>query len=244
LSLFILLKGDFMKRNIKVIIVALLAIILIWSSVVPMGAVKVVRYYGDIDDDAYVTTKDARIALMIAAGIYEETLYGVDYDAANIDGLGTVTLEDARIILRVAAGQVALRELVTYEFDEKPEVSVEKLNDYRFEQDHTAVKYTLSPELCDAAKLAAQEYATKTGTAFTRENGTYYYKLLDDLGIKYTAVDKIVITSSASYDRALKVMLSDPQAEKTINSGDFTNIGVSAYSSDGRTFYWCIFLTK
>lgn len=210
----------------------------------PSGAVKVVRYYGDIDDDAYVTTKDARIALMIAAGIYEEPLYGLDFEAANIDGVGSVTLEDARMILRVAAGQSALRELVTYEFSDDPETFVELLNDYRFEQDHTAVKYTLSPELCDAAKLAAQEYATKTGTAFLRENGTYYYELLDDLGIEYTAVDKIVITSSASYDRALKVMLQDPQAEKTLNSDNFTNIGISAYSADGRTFYWCVFLTK
>ena len=35
-------KGDFMKRNVRVIIVALLAIVLIWSSVPPIGAVQVV----------------------------------------------------------------------------------------------------------------------------------------------------------------------------------------------------------
>lgn len=237
-------KGDFMKRNVRVIIVALLAIVLIWSSVPPIGAVQVVRYYGDIDDDAYVTTKDARIALMIASGIYTEPLYGLDFEAADIDHDDDITTMDARIILSVAAGQTALTELVTYEFNPDPDVFVEKLNDYRFEQDHTAIKYNLSPELCDAARLAAQEYATKTGTAFKRENGTYYYDLLDTLGIEYQAVDKIVVSASASYDRALDAMLKDSQSAKSLVNGSFTDIGVSAYSADGRTFYWCVFLTK
>lgn len=233
-----------MKRNAKVIIVTLLAIVLIWSSVPPIGAVQVVRYYGDIDDDAYVTTKDARIALMIASGIYADPLYGLDFEAADIDHDDDITTKDARIILSVAAGHTAQTELVTYEFNPEPEVFVEKLNDYRFNDDHTAIKYDLSTELCDAAKLAAQEYATATGTAYIRENGTYYYELLDTLGIEYNAVDKIVVTSSASYDRALDTMLKDTQSYKALMSGDFTNIGVSAYSADGRTFYWCVFLTK
>ena len=238
------LKVDFMKRNVKVIIVTLLAIVLIWSSVPPIGAVRVVRYYGDIDNDAYVTTKDARIALMIASGIYTEPLYGLDFEAADIDHDDDITTKDARIILSVAAGHTAQTELTAYEFNPEPEIFVEKLNDYRFEQDNTAIKYNLSPELCDAAELAAQEYATKTGTAFIRENGTYYYELLDALGIEYQAVDKIVVTASASYDRALDTMLNDTQAYKALTSGDFTDIGISAYSSDGRTFYWCVFLTK
>lgn len=233
-----------MKRNVRVIVVALLTIALIWSLVPPIGAVRVVRYYGDIDNDAYVTTKDARIALMIASGIYTQPLYGLDFEAADIDHDDDITTKDARIILSVAAGQTAQTELVTYEFNPEPEVFVEKLNDYRFNEDHTAIKYTLSTQLCDAAKLAAQEYATETGTAFTRANGTYYYELLDTLGIEYNAVDKIVVTASASYDKALEAMIKDPQSEKTLTSGNFTNIGVSAYSSDGRTFYWCVFLTK
>lgn len=233
-----------MKRDIKVIIVSLLAIILIWSSVLPSGAVEVIRYYGDIDDDAYVTTVDARLALLVAAGIYDGTLYGMDFEAADIDNDEDVTTLDARLILRTAAGQVAKKKLVGYEFQEQPEVFVELLNDYRFRQDHTAIKYNMSPELCEAAKLAAEEYAVKTGTAFTRANGSYYYGLLDDMGIEYSAVDKIVITASANHEKALASVIADNQAEKTLLGNNYTNIGVSAYSADGRTFYWCIFVTK
>lgn len=209
-----------------------------------MGAVEVVRYYGDIDDDAYVTTVDARTALLVAAGIYDGTLYGMDFEAADIDNDDRITTIDARLILRTAAGQVAKKKLLGYEFQEQPEVFVELLNDYRFEQDHTSIKYTLSPELCNAARLAAEEYATKTGTAFTRENGTYYYKLLDDMGIEYSAADKIVITASANHEKALAAIIADNQAEKALLGNNFSNIGVSAYSADGRTFYWCIFVTK
>lgn len=233
-----------MKKDLKVIIVSVLAIVLIWSSVLPLGAVEVIRYYGDIDDDAYVTTMDARTALLVAAGIYSGTLYGMDFEAADIDNDDRITTVDARIILRTAAGQVARKKLVGYEFQEQPEVFVELLNDYRFEQDHTVTKYTMSPELCDAARIAAEEYAVKTGTAFTRENGTYYYELLDDMGIEYAAVDKIVVTASANHEKALAAIIADNQAEKTLLGNNFENIGVSAYSADGRTFYWCIFVTK
>ncbi len=233
-----------MKRNIKVIVVSLLAVILIWSSVLPSGAVEVIRYYGDIDDDAYVTTVDARLALLVAAGIYDGTLYGMDFEAADVDNDERVTTVDARMILRTAAGQTAKKKLVGYEFQEQPEVFVKLLNDYRFEQDHTSIKYSLSPELCDAARVAAEEYAVKTGTALTRANGTYYYSLLDDMGIEYSAVDKIVVTASANHEKALASVISDSQAEKALLGNNFNNIGVSAYSADGRTFYWCIFVTK
>lgn len=233
-----------MKKDIKVIVVSLLAIILIWSSVLPSGAVEVVRYFGDIDDDAYVTTVDARLALLVAAGIYDGTLYGMDFEAGDIDDDERITTLDARMILRTAAGQMAKKKLVGYQFQEQPEVFVELLNDYRFEQDHTAIKYNLSPELCDAARVAAEEYAVKTATAFTRANGSYYYNLLDDMGIEYSAVDKIVITASANHEKALAAIIADNQAEKALLGNNFNNIGVSAYSADGRTFYWCIFVTK
>lgn len=233
-----------MKKDIKVIIVSLLAIVFIWSSVLPSGAIEVIRYYGDIDDDAYVTTVDARLALLVAAGIYDGTLYGTDFEAADIDDDERVTTVDARMILRTASGQVAKKKLVGYEFREQPEVFVELLNDYRFEQDHTAIKYNLSPELCDAARVAAEEYAVKTGTAFTRSNGKYYYSLLDEMNIEYSAVDKIVIISSANHEKALAAVIASNQAEKALLGNNFTDIGVSAYSADGRTFYWCIFLTK
>lgn len=233
-----------MKKNIRVIAISLVAIILIWSSVLPSGAVEVVRYYGDIDDDAFVTTEDARTALLVAAGIYDGTLYGLDFEAADIDGDEKITTDDARTILRTAAGHLAKRTLVSYEFEEQPEIFAELLNDYRFEQDHTATKYTLSQELCDAAKVAAEEYAMKTGTAYKRENGTYYYELLDDMGVEYSVVDKIVVRSSANYEKALKTLLKDNQSEKAVLGNNFSSIGVSAYSSDGRNFYWCIFLTR
>ena len=84
----------------------------------------------------------------------------------------------------------------------------------------------------------------KTGTALTRANGTYYYSLLDDMGIEYSAVDKIVITASANHEKALAAVIANSQAEKTLLMNNFTDIGVSAYSADGRTFYWCIFVTK
>ena len=233
-----------MKKDIKVIIVSLLAIILIWSSVLPSGAIEVIRYYGDIDDDAYVTTADARLALFVAAGIYDGKLYGMDFEAADIDSDDKITTVDARQILRTAAGLAAKKKLVGYQFQEQPEVFVKLLNDYRFEQDHTAIKYSLSPELCDAARLAAEEYAVRTGNALTRDNGKFYYTLLDDMGIEYSAVDKIVVTASANHEKALAAVIADSQAEKTLLRNNFTNIGVSAYSADGRTFYWCIFVTK
>lgn len=233
-----------MKRNIKVIFISLLAIAIIWCSVTPMGAIEVIRFYGDIDNDAYVTTKDVRIALLVAAGIYEGTLYGLDFEAADIDDDNRISTQDARIILRTAAGQKAPVKLVGYEFVNEPDVFVDLLNEYRFEADHTLVKYTLSQELCDAADVAVQEYALKTGNAFRQADGSYYYKLLDNMGVQYQAVDKIIISTSANYEKAVKDIVADNQASKSLISNNYKNIGVSAYSTDGRTFYWCIFLTK
>ena len=72
----------------------------------------------------------------------------------------------------------------------------------------------------------------------------YIRNELDDMGIEYSAVDKIVVTASANHEKALAAVIADSQAEKTLLRNNFTNIGVSAYSADGRTFYWCIFVTK
>lgn len=233
-----------MKRNIKVIIISLLAIAIIWCSVIPMNAIEVIRYYGDIDNDAYVTTQDARIALLAAADIYEGVLYGVDFEAADMDNDNHITTRDARLVLKTAAGQVAPVKLVGYEFVNEPDVVAELLNDYRFEEDHNLVKYNLSPQLCEAAEYAAQEYALKTGNAFRQADGSYFFKLLDNVGVKYEAVDKIIIASSANYERAIKEIMSDSQAGKALLSNNYTDIGIGTYSTDGRTFYWCIFLTK
>ncbi len=233
-----------MSKKIRVIVSLVLAAILLVATAMPFNAIEIHRFYGDIDNDGYVTTEDARIALLVTAGIYKETLRGLDFEAADVDFDGYVTTQDARAILKVAAGQVKESEMTGFEFSENPEDFAEKVNDYRFELNHDAVKFTLSPELCTAARIAAEEFALKTNTAFTREDGSYFYKLLDERGIEYTVADKIVIQSSFSYEYAVEQILADPQAEKSLISSNFSNIGVGAFSQDGRTFYWCIFLTK
>ena len=232
-----------MSRKIKVIAAAILVGVLVLLSVMPMGAVEIVRCYGDIDNDAYVTTVDARIALMVSAGIYETELFGLDYEAADIDGNGDIDTVDARLILRTAAGQLPKKYLEAYEFDEKPEEFTETINDYRFEQDRKSIRLTMSPELCEAAKIAAQEYATKTGSALVREDGSYYYKILDELGIKYTKADKMITSASFGNTQAAYNLFNDSQSEKAIMNKDFRKIGVGAFSSDGRNFYWCVILT-
>lgn len=233
-----------MSRKIRAILVCMLAFLLILVSVIPNSAIKINRLYGDINNDGYVTTEDARIALFVVAQIYERELRGMDFEAADIDGDAVITTQDARLILKAAAGQIEQKPMEGYEFSENPEEFAERINEYRFEDNHEAIKFTLSTELCNAARIAAEEYALKTGSALTREDGTYYYKLLDEMGIEYACADKIIIHSSFGYEQAIDKILSDSQAEKSLTSNNFSNIGVGAFSNDGRTFYWCIFLTK
>jgi uncharacterized protein YkwD len=118
------------------------------------------------------------------------------------------------------------------------------INDYRFDKDHNSVKLTLSNELCEVARIAAQEYALKTNSAFIREDGSLFYKLLDEKGIEYTYVDKIVIYSGFGYSQAAEEMLEDFQGEKMLSSATYSKIGVGAYSTDNRTFYWCVFVIR
>ncbi len=233
-----------MSKKISAIVAVFLVVVMLAALVVPNNAIEINRFYGDIDNDGYVTTDDARIALLVAAGIYENELRGIDFAAADIDEDADVSTQDARTILKIAAGQIRETVMVGYEFSENPEDFADAVNKYRYELDHDVASFTLSPELCTAARVAAQEYALKTGTAFLREDGSYFYKLLDDMNISYTMADKIIIHSSPDYELAVQDILNDPQAEKAITSNNFSNIGVGAYSSDGRTFYWCIFLTK
>lgn len=232
-----------MSRNFKVIVTAIVVTVLIWCSVLPFGAIEVVRAYGDVDNDAYVTTEDARIVLKVAAGIDDTALYGLDFEAADLDGDGEITTVDARLVLRTAAGHIETRYMEGFEFNEEPEKFADEINDYRFEQDRKAIKFTLSTALCDVAKVAAQEYVTKTGSAFIREDGTYYYKMLDDMGVEYSRADKIVIPASFGYKQAVDKIIADSQGEKAIMNDEYRNIGIGAYSADGRTFYWCVILT-
>ena len=233
-----------MSRNVKVITTAVVVTVLIWLWALPFGAIEIKRCYGDINNDAYVTTEDARIALMVAAGIYEEELFGLDFDAADINSDTEINTVDARLILRTAAGHIPTAYMEGYEFDENPEKFTKIINDYRFEKDRKAIKLKMSSELCEAARIAAQEYATQTGTSFLRQDGSHYYKILDEMGIEYTCADKMMVTASFGYNQAADKLLADSQSEKAILSDNFSKIGVGAYSSDGRTFYWCVFLIK
>ena len=233
-----------MSRKIKVITVAIVVTVLIWLWVLPFGAIEVKRCYGDVDNDAYVTTEDARVSLMIAAGIYEKDLYGLDFEAADVDGDDKIRTTDARIILRTAAGQLPVRYMEAYEFDEKPKEFTKIINDYRLDKNNKLKKLTVSSELCEVARIAAQEYATKTGSALIREDGSHFYKILDESGIEYTSADKMIVTASFGHVQAAQKLLLDSQSEKSLVSDNFKKIGVGAFSTDGRTFYWCVFLTK
>ncbi len=210
----------------------------------PTGAIEIKRYYGDVDNDGYVTTVDARIVLMCVAGIYDKTLLGLDFKAADMDDDGKITTVDARLVLQTAAGQLQERFMVGYEFTENHQDFTTLINDYRFDKDHKLIKLTLSNDLCEIAGIAAQEYALKTNSAFIRDDGSYFYKILDENGINYTFADKLVIHSGFSYQAAFDDMLKDIQAEKLLSSNAFSKIGIGAYSTDNRTFYWCIFVIK
>lgn len=233
-----------MHKSSKIILALALIICVVCASVMPYGAIEIKRYFGDVDNDGYVTTMDARIVLMSVAGIYGKTLAGVDFAAADMDNDGKLSTADARLVLKTAAGQLEEIFMTGYEFSENHEDFVKVINDYRFEKDHKSVKLTLSNELCEVARIAAQEYALKTGNAFIREDGSLFNTLLDEKGIEYTYLDKIVIYSGFGYEEAAQEMLNDMQGEKMLSSSNFSKIGVGAYSTDNRTFYWCVFVMR
>ncbi len=230
-----------MKKALKIPVIAVVITAVIVLSVMPFGAVEIKRYYGDINNDSYVTTQDAIIALSIAAGIYEDELTGMDFECADIIKDNDINTTDARFILRTAAGQELKKEMEGYEFSENPDLFLKKVNEMRIEEGISSLK--LSTPLCNAAREAAEEYATKTGTAFSREDGSYYYKLLDEKGISYTFADKIIIPASFGYKEAFAELQKIEQSKKALCSQNFKKFGVGAYTKDGHTFYWCIFLT-
>ena len=236
-------KGDSMKKNVKVIICAIVLTALIWLSVIPFGAIEIKRYYGDINNDSYVTTADAKLALLIATKIYTETLTGMDFEAADVKKDYEINTEDARLILRTASGLEKKVFMEGYEFEESPSDFLKRVNAARLKENPKARSLMLSQDLCNVARLAAEEYATQTGTAFASADGSLYYKLLDKNNISYTYADKIIVTASFGYKEACDEMLKNLQSKKAVCNGNFENFGVGAYSKDGHTFYWCIFLT-
>ncbi len=232
-----------MSKKLKILMAVLVVVAVLCSTVAPTSAIEINRYYGDVDNDGYVTTADARILLMITAGIYDKSLAGMDFVAADLDNDGEISTQDARLCLRTAAGHIAEKLMTGYEFSEHHEDFVKIINDARFEDDHKSVKFELSNELCEVARIAAQEYAF-TGNAFVRKDGTLFYKLLDEKGIEYSCVDKMVVYSGYGYQQVAEEMLEDMHGNKMLLSSNFSKIGVGAFSADNRTFYWCVFVMR
>lgn len=230
-----------MKKAFKISVIAIVITAIIVLSSMPFGAIEIKRYYGDINNDNYVTTRDVIIALSVAAGIYEDDLTGMDFEATDMDDDNDISTNDARLILKTAAGQEFKRYMEGYEFDENADLFLKKINEMRVDEGVSTLK--LSNNLCNIAREAAEEYATKTGTAFAREDGSYYYTLLDENEVTYTTADKIIIPASFGYKETFDELIKVPQSKKALLSTNFKKFGIGAYSKDGHTFYWCIFLT-
>lgn len=230
-----------MKKAFKILVIAVVITAVIVLSVMPFGAIEIKRYYGDINNDSYVTTQDSIIALSIAVGIYDDAIVGMDFECADIDDDNTITTNDARLILKTAAGQEFKKYMEGYEFSENPDLFLKKVNEMRVDEGASSLK--LSKDLCDIAREAAEEYATKTGTAFAREDGSYYYALLDEKGVSYTIADKMIIPASFGYKETFDELVKVQQSKKALCSKNFKKFGIGAYTKDGHTFYWCIFLT-
>ena len=230
-----------MKKAFKISVIAVVIAAIIVLSSMPFGAIEIKRYYGDINNDNNVTTQDVLIALSVATGIYTDELTTMDFEATDIDDDNFITTNDARLILKTAAGQEYKKYMEGYEFSENPDLFLKKVNEMRVNEGVSSLK--LSKDLCDIAKQAAEEYATKTGTAFAREDGSYYYKLLDENGISYTMADKMIIPASFGYKETFDELITIQQSRKALCSKNFRKFGIGAYTKDGHTFYWCIFLT-
>lgn len=230
-----------MKKSFKILVIAVVITAVIVLSVMPFGAIEIKRYYGDINNDANVTTQDVIIALSVATGIYKDELTSMDFEATDMDYDNSITTNDARLILKTAAGQEFKKQMEGYEFNENPDLFLKKVNEMRINEGVSSLK--LSKDLCNIAKEAAEEYATKTGSAFAREDGSYYYALLDEKGVSYTIADKMIIPASFGYKETFDELVKVQQSKKALCSKNFKKFGIGAYTKDGHTFYWCILLT-
>lgn len=233
-----------MKRTIRKIGIAFVVISLLAVSCLPMVAFEVKRYYGDVDNDGKVTVTDARNVLCAAIGIYDETLGEHDFAAADVDKDDKLTTTDARKILRIAAQLEAREYMPTYEFNKHEAEILGFINEYRSTKSEGELPgLVLSNELSSAADQAAMEFALQTGTALRRGDDSYYYTLLDEKNISYKVTDKIICVSTTSYAQCFDKMMKDEQSKKAFASKNFENVGVGAFSKDGRTVYWCILFT-
>lgn len=232
-----------MKRIVKKIAIVLVAVMLLAVSMIPMVAFEVKRYYGDVDNDGLVSVEDARNILRMAIEISENNLSEHDFAAADIDCDSKLTVTDARRTLRIAAQLEAKNFMPAYEFNKYEEDFVALINAYRkVESDNELKNLILSEELSKAADQAAFEFVTQTGSGLRRGDGTYYNTLLDSYGIKYNFADKVMCVSTTSYAQCYDKMIKEMQSNKAFKSENFSEIGIGAYSKDGRTVYWCIVL--
>lgn len=232
-----------MKSILKKIAVLSVVAVLLAVSMIPMVAFEVKRYYGDVDNDGEVSIEDARNILKTAIGISENNLSEHDFFAADIDGDGELKVADARRALRIAVQLEAKKFMPAYEFNKHEAEVVSLINDYRkIESDGELKNLILSEELSKVADQAALEFVTQTGSGLRRGDGTYYNTLLDENNIQYQFIDKVMCVSTTSYGQCFDKMVKDAQSSKAFESQNFNEIGVGAYSKDGRTVYWCIVL--
>ncbi len=232
-----------MKRIVKKIAIVIVAVMLIAVTCLPMVAFEVKRYYGDVDNDGLVTVDDARNVLKTAIEISENNLSEHDFAAADIDCDGKLTVTDARRTLRIAAQLQAKVFMPAYEFNKHEEELLALINGYRkSESDNELKNLILSEELSKVADQAAFEFVTQTGSGLRRGDGTYYNTLLDSYGIYYNFADKVMCVSTTSYAQCYDKMITEMQSNKTFKSENFNEIGIGAYSKDGRTVYWCVIL--
>ncbi len=232
-----------MKKKLTLLTAVLLAAATLCVSLSPLtGSVKITRYYGDIDCDGYITLQDVIVALQCAIHIYPRELSGMDLKAGDVDGNGSIDTTDARRILRICSGIEAKKNMESYEFEVDTNRFLVLCNAARVETDGKAPLLKTSKDLCKIAAAAAEEFAVSTGSALRRADGSYYYKALSDAGITFTTADKFIQVSTGSTDVTFEKIMDDVQNSKTICNRAFKNIGVGAYSSDGKSFYWCVIL--
>lgn len=106
-----------MKRFFSVIlaITLLFSIMSVGFTANAMVATDII--YGDADGNGVVNTEDARLVLMVAAGLKSIT-DEADFKCADVNNDGVITVFDARQILRACAGLVELVPRGAAEFDE------------------------------------------------------------------------------------------------------------------------------
>lgn len=232
-----------MKKKLTLLTAVLVIAATLCISLSPLSSsVKITRRYGDIDCDGYISLQDVVIALQTAIHIYPREITGMDLKAGDLNGNGQIDTADARRILRICSSLEYKQDMESYEFEPDINRFLTLCNTARVEADGKAPLLKTSKDLCKIATAAAEEFAVSTGSALRRADGSYYYKALSDAGITFTTADKFIQVSTGSTDVAFEKIMENVQNSKTVCNRAFKNIGVGAYSSDGKTFYWCVIL--